>query len=125
MWWNFELPAGDWAAAHESFHASVAVDDAEYVRSMLEAESQWEVKWDRLGVHVWVGRTIASKGSGGFMSLSTHPSRVVIVPAWLIAGLSLALPSAWAGRRCRIHWLRASNLCKLRLGPSGHKGSVP
>lgn len=102
----------DWSSGRESVHASTTVDDAQCARSMVEAESQWDTKWDRLGIHVWIGKTIAYSGRGsGILSLTTVPSRVVILPAWLMAGIWLVLPLAWAGRQCRLRWRRAHRIC--------------
>lgn len=51
MWWEFEPPAEDWSGAHVFSHSSLPVNDAMYVRSMVEEESQWDTKWDRMGLH--------------------------------------------------------------------------
>ena len=105
--WSYYPPAGPSQPKTRFAHGQVKLDEGLYIRSMIHDEGQWSTDWNCLGLHLWIGKTIASTGRGGLLGLTMAPSRVVVVSDGWVVGLSMVIPLAWIRkhiqRRVRRH----------------------
>ena len=78
----------------------------------IHGACQWSTDWNRLGLHLWIGRTSAYPGQGT-PAIIFPPDQLtvgIVSDGWLV-GVMLALPLIWIACGARSRFRRFNKLC--------------